>query len=168
VALDTLAFDVHPLRVDHYLPIIRPKHPGQNTIGIPTFLGPLLWRICEHCFLIVGQQLIYPPRIDLFFQNEPCSARILHRSSFVASLSLPTTHPDFPPTLLLHAICCAASRWASHDAPSRQEKFSEFHATKTRTLLDTAVRSGSTDLGTFQASIILQYWAYAEGRNLDM
>lgn len=106
--------------------------------------------------------------VDLFFQNEPCSSRILHRSSFVASLSLPTTHHDFPPLVLLHAICCAASRWASHDAPSRQEKFSEFHATKTRALLDAALRSGATDLATFQASIILQYWAYAEGRNLDI
>ncbi|CCO27331.1 hypothetical protein BN14_01369 [Rhizoctonia solani AG-1 IB] len=59
--------------------------------------------------------------VELFFQNDPCPSRILHRSSFVASLSLPTTHPDFPPLILLHA-----------------------------------------------ASIILQYWAYAEGRNLDI
>lgn len=86
----------------------------------------------------------------------------------MASLALPTTHPDFPPLIILHAICCAASRWASHDAPSRQEKFSEFHATKTRALLDAALRNGSTDLSTLQTSIILQYWAYAEGRNLDM
>ncbi|QRV91107.1 Fungal specific transcription factor domain [Ceratobasidium sp. AG-Ba] len=76
--------------------------------------------------------------------------------------------PGLPPVIILHAICCASSRWASHDAPSRQEKFSEFHATKTRSLLDAAIRSGSTDLTTFQASIILQYWAYAEGRNLDI
>ncbi|EUC65339.1 fungal specific transcription factor domain protein [Rhizoctonia solani AG-3 Rhs1AP] len=106
--------------------------------------------------------------VELFFQNEPCSSRILHRSSFVASLSLPKTHPDFPPIILLHAICCASSRWASHDAPSRQEKFAEFHAAKTRAMLDTALRANATDLPTFQASIILQYWAYAEGRNLDI
>ncbi|KAF8760921.1 GAL4-like Zn(II)2Cys6 (or C6 zinc) binuclear cluster DNA-binding domain [Rhizoctonia solani] len=78
--------------------------------------------------------------VELFFQNDPCASRILHRSS----------------------------RWASHDAPSRQEKFAEFHAAKTRTILETALRANSTDLAIFQASIILQYWAYAEGRNLDI
>ncbi|KAG8748519.1 hypothetical protein FRC10_003652 [Ceratobasidium sp. 414] len=71
--------------------------------------------------------------------------------------------PNLPGTTIM-----AHLRWASHDAPSRQEKFSEFHATKTRTLLDAAARNGSTNLATFQASIILQYWAYAEGRNLDI
>ncbi|ELU43127.1 fungal specific transcription factor domain-containing protein [Rhizoctonia solani AG-1 IA] len=92
--------------------------------------------------------------VELFFQNDPCASRILHRSSFVASLSLPTTHPEFPPLILIHAICCASSRWASHDAPSRQEKFAEFHAAKTRTILETALRANSTDLAIFQASII--------------
>ncbi|KAL5640939.1 hypothetical protein ACGC1H_001424 [Rhizoctonia solani] len=35
-------------------------------------------------------------------------------------------------------------------------------------MLDTALRANATDLPTLQASIILQYWAYAEGRNLDI
>ncbi|KAF8609102.1 hypothetical protein BDV93DRAFT_550650 [Ceratobasidium sp. AG-I] len=147
---------------------VTARRPPTSSRSLPADYSPQMTRAENDWDPNLPGSTIMAHLIDLFFQNEPCSARILHRSSFVASLSLPTTHPDFPPTMLLHAICCASSRWASHDAPSRQEKFSEFHATKTRTLLDTAIRGGSTDLPTFQASIILQYWAYAEGRNLDI
>jgi hypothetical protein len=47
------------------------------------------------------------------FNSIPAISRLLHRPSFIARLSLPPTHPDFPHSALLHAICAVAARYSA-------------------------------------------------------
>ncbi|CAE6497845.1 unnamed protein product, partial [Rhizoctonia solani] len=46
--------------------------------------------------------------VDVFFTCYPHAHYILHRPSFMLSLSLPPKSPDFPHSSLLHAICAYA------------------------------------------------------------
>ncbi|ODN76130.1 hypothetical protein L202_06058 [Cryptococcus amylolentus CBS 6039] len=48
--------------------------------------------------------------VEIFFTTIPSITRVIHRQSFLARLSLPPTHPEFPHKSLLHAICAVASR----------------------------------------------------------
>ncbi|ODO02088.1 hypothetical protein L198_02819 [Cryptococcus wingfieldii CBS 7118] len=48
--------------------------------------------------------------VEIFFTTIPSITRVIHRQSFLARLSLPPTHPEFPHKSLLHAICTVASR----------------------------------------------------------
>jgi hypothetical protein len=50
--------------------------------------------------------------VETFFACHPHANRLLHRSTFMASLRLPPNHQDFPSLSLLHAICALASLWS--------------------------------------------------------
>ncbi|KZW00677.1 hypothetical protein EXIGLDRAFT_133844 [Exidia glandulosa HHB12029] len=111
--------------------------------------------------------------VDAFFRCDPCGSRILHRPSFMASLALPPTHPDFPHSAVLHAICASASRWTSlelnvQSQPRRRDRFAEFHAGKARSYIDQTMVSGAQIFATLQACIILSWWFYAEGRWVEV
>jgi len=43
----------------------------------------------------------------------PSISRLIHRSTFEARLKLPPTHPNFPHTSLLHAICAVSARYSA-------------------------------------------------------
>ncbi|KIY72867.1 hypothetical protein CYLTODRAFT_417642 [Cylindrobasidium torrendii FP15055 ss-10] len=51
--------------------------------------------------------------VDVFFMFHPHAGRLLHRTTFLASLSYPPTHPKFPAKPLLHAICAVGSLYTS-------------------------------------------------------
>ncbi|KAG9002104.1 hypothetical protein FRB93_011877 [Tulasnella sp. JGI-2019a] len=62
---------------------------------------------------------VWPPNIpplellrhlaDTVFNSVPLASRIIHRPTFMASLSLPPSSRDFPHVSLLHAVCALAS-----------------------------------------------------------
>lgn len=54
----------------------------------------------------VVQQLV-----EAFFDIVPNMPRMLHRARFLARLSLPATHSNFPHPALLHSICALAASW---------------------------------------------------------
>ncbi|KAF8922447.1 hypothetical protein CPB85DRAFT_1267627 [Mucidula mucida] len=47
--------------------------------------------------------------VEVFFLFHPHSTRLFHPSTFMASLTLPPTHPKFPVAPILHAICAVGS-----------------------------------------------------------
>lgn len=111
--------------------------------------------------------------VDAFFRCDPCGSRIIHRPSFMACLALPPTHPDFPHSALLHAICASASRWTSlelnvHSQPRRRDRFAEYHASKARSYIDQTMVNGAQIFSVLQACIILSWWFYAEGRWVEV
>ncbi|KIJ45633.1 hypothetical protein M422DRAFT_778839 [Sphaerobolus stellatus SS14] len=111
--------------------------------------------------------------VDIFFRCDPCGPRILHRPSFMVAIQLPPTHPDFPHPALLHAICASASRWTLQEATVgpdgiRRDRFSEFHAQKTRSYIDQTMASGAQIFPVLQACIILSWYLYAEGRWVEV
>ena len=52
-------------------------------------------------------------RVDVFFTFHPHANRLFHASTFLNSVALPPTHPKFPPTPLLHAICAIGSLYTA-------------------------------------------------------
>ncbi|KAF8584497.1 hypothetical protein K439DRAFT_1346065 [Ramaria rubella] len=111
--------------------------------------------------------------VEIFFRCDPCGSRILHRSSFMASLAFPPSHPEFPHPALLHAICATASRWTSRDVSvgsdgARRDRFADFHASKTRSYIDQTMASGAQIFAVLQACIILSWYLYAEGRWVEV
>lgn len=43
----------------------------------------------------------------------PSISRLIHRPTFEERLRLPPTHPNFPHTSLLHAICAVSARYSA-------------------------------------------------------
>jgi hypothetical protein len=109
------------------------------------------------------------PRVDLFFQHDPCGPRIIHRTTFLQSMALGPSHRGYPHPALLHTICASASRWLAEDGPSLrdekgQDRFAEFQANKARMYIDEAISDGTNVFPLLAPCIILAYWLYAEGK----
>ena len=132
------------------------------------------------------------PSIDVFFKNDPCGSRVLHKPSFLAAMKLSPKDPGFPHSSILHAIvsagcfpwCCAvltcfvlqcasASRWYPQDVitlpdSTRRDQFAEFHASKTRQYIDKTMASGEDIFSVMQACILLSWYFYQEGRWVEV
>ncbi|KAF5375241.1 hypothetical protein D9758_000188 [Tetrapyrgos nigripes] len=111
--------------------------------------------------------------IDVFFRCDPCGSRVLHKSSFLASMLLSPRDPGFPHSAILHAICASASRWTSQNVVvsadgTRRDSFAEFHAGKTRQYIDKTMASGEDIFSVMQACIILSWYFYQEGRWVEV
>ncbi|KAI0051666.1 hypothetical protein FA95DRAFT_1511617 [Auriscalpium vulgare] len=56
--------------------------------------------------------------VEVFFAFHPHAGRLFHGPTFMASLSLPPSHPKFPPTSVLHAICAVGSLYTVAVSPT--------------------------------------------------
>ncbi|KAF9532019.1 hypothetical protein CPB83DRAFT_848197 [Crepidotus variabilis] len=111
--------------------------------------------------------------VDIFFRCDPCGSRVLHKPSFMHSLSLSPRDVKFPHSAILHAICASASRWSGANTVTlpdgtRRDKFAEFHASKTRQYIDKTMASGEEIFSVMQACIILSWYFYQEGRWVEV
>lgn len=52
-------------------------------------------------------------RVEVFFVFHPHANRLFHAPSFMSTLSLPPSHPKFPATPVLHAICAIGSLYTA-------------------------------------------------------
>ncbi|KAG1801522.1 uncharacterized protein HD556DRAFT_884748 [Suillus plorans] len=55
--------------------------------------------------------------VDMFFLFHPHASRLFHRANFIASLSYPPDHPDFPVAPVLHAICAVSAIYTAAGGP---------------------------------------------------
>ncbi|TFK57178.1 hypothetical protein OE88DRAFT_1650795 [Heliocybe sulcata] len=111
--------------------------------------------------------------IDLFFKCDPCSSRIMHRPSFLASLDLHPRDQGFPHSAILHAICASASRWSSQGMKmmpdgTRRDTFAEYHAGKARQYIDRTMATGEDIFAVMQACQLLSWYFYQEGRWVEV
>ncbi|KAF8641137.1 hypothetical protein AX17_000779 [Amanita inopinata Kibby_2008] len=111
--------------------------------------------------------------IDTFFRCDPCGSRLLHRTSFLASMKLHPRDSGFPHSAILHAICASASRWSPQRViampdGSRRDQFAEYHAGKTRQYIDKTMASGEDIFSVLQACVILSWYFYQEGRWVEV
>jgi hypothetical protein len=51
--------------------------------------------------------------VHTFFDRVPTISRLFHRATFLARLSLPPTHSNFPAAGTLHAICAVSARYTA-------------------------------------------------------
>ncbi|CAE6449866.1 unnamed protein product [Rhizoctonia solani] len=150
-----------------------------------------------------GQQLVlsgWPTRlpkpdlvhhlVDVFFSCYPHAHYIIHRSSFMLSLSLSPKSPDFPHVSLLHAICAYAGIFSYliepppvgdldkiyHDfifgdrrrPESREESFAEMHARWAKETGDQATAMGFNLFECLQAQVILTEFYSTQGRWVEL
>ncbi|KAF9787339.1 hypothetical protein BJ322DRAFT_718166 [Thelephora terrestris] len=116
--------------------------------------------------------------VDVFFASHPHANRLLHRPTFLFTLSLPQTHPKYPRAALLHAICAVASAYTpAVSNPSLQGTRDEIFSSKRRgpstfaedqakfaaEQIDLLTNLGESLLESLQALIVLSwfYWMHA-------
>ncbi|KAB5589431.1 SNF2 family DNA-dependent ATPase [Ceratobasidium theobromae] len=105
--------------------------------------------------------------VQTFFQCQIFANTLLHRSTFLSRLQLPPSHPQYPSTALLHAICADASLYglqAGSIAPGGTSGFGAMHAglCMAKSLEDASM--GRRLLETVQAFIIMSWWQHANAR----
>lgn len=116
--------------------------------------------------------------VDIFFACHPHANRLLHRPTFLFTLSLPQTHPKYPRAALLHAICAVASAYTPVVSnPSLQGTQDEIFTTKRKgpstfaeeqarfaaEQIDLLTNLGECLLESLQALVVLSwfYWMHA-------
>ncbi|KAJ7293679.1 hypothetical protein C8J57DRAFT_1162423 [Mycena rebaudengoi] len=125
--------------------------------------------------------------VDVFFVFHPHASRVLHRSSFMTSLALPPSHPKFPATPILHAICAISALYtAAVTSPplpnfaeveadeifsardrireTRPDSFAEEQAKLARDTADHLLTLGERLFDVSQARVILNwfYWTHSK------
>jgi len=64
-------------------------------------------------------------RVEVFFVFHPHANRLFHGPSFMNTLALPPSHPKFPSTPVLHAICAIGSLYTAAVTSPPLPDFSE-------------------------------------------
>src|SRR6266404_5438515 len=59
-----------------------------------------------------------PNSVEAFFSFHPHAGRIFHVPTFMASIDLPPTHPNFPSPAIIHAICAVGSLYTVAVSPT--------------------------------------------------
>lgn len=125
--------------------------------------------------------------VDAFFTYHPDANRLFHQSTFLSTLTLPPTHPRFPATSVLHAICAVGSMYTAAVPrpvnPSSPEfspydifpdkykasegipdSFSEIQAKYARVALDGAMDVTKELFQNVQALILLSWWYWCNAK----
>lgn len=83
--------------------------------------SPLVRRpIIDFCIWVLNVR-----RVEVFFVFHPHANRLFHGPSFMNSLALPPSHPKFPCTPVLHAICAIGSLYTAAVTSPPLPNFSE-------------------------------------------
>ncbi|KAJ1311026.1 hypothetical protein OPQ81_009532 [Rhizoctonia solani] len=150
-----------------------------------------------------GQQLVlsgWPTRlpktdlvyhlVEVFFNCYPHAHYIIHRPTFMLSLTLSPKSPNFPHVSLLHSICAYAGVFSYliepppagdldkiyHDfifgdrrrPDSREESFAEMHARWAKETIDQAIAMGFNLFECVQAQVILAGFYSTQGRWVEL
>ncbi|KZT01965.1 uncharacterized protein LAESUDRAFT_443524 [Laetiporus sulphureus 93-53] len=125
--------------------------------------------------------------VDAYFSFNPDANRLFHRPTFMASLSLPPTHPKFPLTALLHSMCALGSFYTAAVAPAphptsspfpiddpfdgkhkvseqRPDSFAEIQARYARHAIDSSYELGEELFQVVQAEVLLSSWYWASAK----
>ncbi|KAH9840158.1 uncharacterized protein C8Q71DRAFT_746053 [Rhodofomes roseus] len=125
--------------------------------------------------------------VDAYFSFNADASRLLHRPTFMADLSLPPTHPRFPSTALLHAICAIGSFYTAAVDPSpnptkspfpmddpfdsrhwmhgrKPYSFAEVQVQHANTAILSASSVGEDIIQGLQAEIILSTWYWTSAK----
>ncbi|KAJ1300996.1 hypothetical protein OPQ81_003419 [Rhizoctonia solani] len=105
--------------------------------------------------------------VQTFFQCQIFANTLLHRSSFLARLQLPPSHPQYPSNALLHAICADASLYGAQGGANGLNGVSGFGAMHAGLCMAKALEDASMGkrlLETVQAFIVMSWWQHANAR----
>ncbi|GAB1518772.1 hypothetical protein RhiTH_001837 [Rhizoctonia solani] len=128
--------------------------------------------------------------IDVFFNCYPHAHYIIHRPTFMLSLTLSPKSPEFPHVSLLHAICAYAGVFSYLIEPPpgsdldktypdfifgdrrrpelREESFAEMHARWAKETSEQALAMGFNLFEITQAQVILADFYQCQGRSVEL
>ncbi|QRV91433.1 Fungal specific transcription factor domain [Ceratobasidium sp. AG-Ba] len=123
--------------------------------------------------------------IDVFFNCYPHAYYLLHRPTFMASLTFPPKSPAFPHSSLLHSICAYASVFSPRvETPPPSSKgalfpeqpgdlniensFAEKHVRWSRQARDEATSMGSNLIECTQSLIVMVGYYHLQGRWVEL
>ncbi|KIJ45623.1 hypothetical protein M422DRAFT_29742, partial [Sphaerobolus stellatus SS14] len=108
--------------------------------------------------------------VEVFFNSVPHAARILHKDSFMTSLSMSSNDPRFPPRSILHSICAIASIFspAMDSTTLRTESFGERQAKFAREAQRETVLLGEGNFAGIQSILILSWYYLYHARWVDV
>ncbi|KAH8120305.1 hypothetical protein DFH11DRAFT_1559424 [Phellopilus nigrolimitatus] len=114
-----------PLIPAHISPVNTPPQNGITSNGSQpgfNYATQVLWPNWPHDLppLELLQHLV-----EVFFAFHPHSNRMFHGPSFLASLSLPPSHSEFPHIAILHAVCAVGSFYTIAVPPPPLPNFAE-------------------------------------------
>ncbi|BGP59241.1 hypothetical protein NBRC10512_005033 [Rhodotorula toruloides] len=112
---------------------------------------------------------------EIYFSKPHICQGMIDPSRFRADMLLPPTAFGFPHLSLLHAMCAVAAKMVSPDYFASEEMYwvgysspSEYHFAQAKVALDSAVGKGAKFLRIAQASALLTYFCYTEGKFADL
>ncbi|KAG2061943.1 hypothetical protein BDR06DRAFT_978441 [Suillus hirtellus] len=94
--------------------------------------------------------------VDMFFLFHPHASRLFHRANFIASLSYPPDHPDFPVAPVLHAIC----------APDLPDTFAEQQASHAKETVEKYLNRGQHLVQCVQTYVLLTWYYWCHSKSL--
>lgn len=150
------AYPASPPDVD---PLLQLFYPGwDSTLPSPTLVTRL---------------------IDKYFALSHLASGMIDRARFLANLSLPPTHHQFPPSCLLHAMLATAARLVSDDFFAGENEYwrrgdnavrhpAEYHAARAKAGIEEALKTGYRLFQTAQAIVLICHEAYAAARFVEV
>lgn len=129
--------------------------------------------------------------VDVFFVFHPHANRLFHLPTFMHTLNLPPSHPKFPSTPVLHAICAIGSLYTAavtspplpnfdkvppdeiflerlRSKEQRPDSFAEHQAKLARETGEKLNTLGEDLFQVLQANIILTWFYWSHGRWVDI
>lgn len=118
--------------------------------------------------------------VEMFFLFHPHASRLFHRGTFIASLSYPPDHPDFPITPILHAICAVSAIYTAAGGPRTDaadfsyegqfaqpdlpDTFAEQQATHAKEAVERYLNRGQHLIQCVQTYVLLMwyYWCHSK------
>ncbi|QRV76597.1 Fungal specific transcription factor domain [Ceratobasidium sp. AG-Ba] len=163
-----------------FLPTSPPE--AYITAASPSNAGPLM--IGEWPRRLPPPDLLHH-LIDVFFNCYPHAHYLLHRPTFMASLTFPPKSPAFPHSSLLHSICAYASVFSPRvETPppsskgalfpeqpgdlSIENSFAEKHVRWSRQARDEATSMGSNLIECTQSLIVMVGYYHLQGRWVEL
>ncbi|KAG2118422.1 hypothetical protein DEU56DRAFT_837880 [Suillus clintonianus] len=122
--------------------------------------------------------------VDMFFLFHPHASRLFHRGTFIASLSYPPDHPDFPIAPILHAICAVSAIYTATGGPRTNaadfpyegqfaqpdlpDTFAEQQVTHAKETVEKFLNKGQHLVQCVQTYVLLTwyYWCHSNGQSL--
>ncbi|KAL7285130.1 hypothetical protein ACG7TL_000222 [Trametes sanguinea] len=122
--------------------------------------------------------------VEAFFTFTPSATHMFHVPTFLASLTLPPTHPKFPMPAILHAMCALGSMYTASVDPTpsppalpsycadggpallmkESGSFGDQQIRAAKEAMETAMRTSADLFSVLQAHIIVSLWYWYNAR----
>ncbi|KAG1833906.1 hypothetical protein EV424DRAFT_1468937 [Suillus variegatus] len=133
--------------------LLSPSNLDMNAQTTPFLLADVIW---SHWPVNLPHPELIRHLVDMFFLFHPHASRLFHRANFIASLSYPPDHPDFPVAPVLHAIC----------APDLPDTFAEQQASHAKETVEKYLNRGQHLVQCVQTYVLLTWYYWCHSKSL--